>query len=166
MRNIPLTYYRTESGIGLLLTNYPRKNSDTLRVGVIGMGAGTLATYGQRGDYYRFYEIDPSVVYLSAGPSPYFYFVHDSRAKIDAALGDARLSLEKEARDKDFQHFDVLVVDAFSSDSIPVHLLTDEALEVYLSCICEAPKECWLLTSPIGSSILRRCWQRSPTSII
>lgn len=97
------------------------------------MGAGTLAAYGQHGDYYRFYEIDASVVNLSAGPSPYFYFVHDSAAKIDAALGDARLSLEKEARVKDFQHFDVFVVDAFSSDSIPVHLLTDEALKVYLS---------------------------------
>jgi hypothetical protein len=132
-RDIPLTYYHTESGIGLLLNNYPRPIAQGLRVGVIGMGAGTLAAYGQRGDYIRFYEIDPAVVELSAGSPTYFFFARDSKAKVDAVLGDARLSLEKEAHDGDFQYFDVLAVDAFSSDSIPVHLLTEEALGVYLS---------------------------------
>ncbi|MGC1906066.1 MAG: hypothetical protein WA715_19765 [Candidatus Acidiferrum sp.] len=131
-RDIPLTYYRTESGIGLLLRNYPRTGSGNLRVGVIGMGAGTLAIYGRRGDYYRFYEIDPAMIDLSAGTPPYFTFVHDSQAKIDAVLGDARISLERELKRGQKEQFDVLVVDAFSSDSIPVHLLTDEALEVYL----------------------------------
>ncbi len=133
LRNIPLSYYRTESGIGLLLNSYPRGNSGNLRVGVIGMGAGTLAAYGHRGDYYRFYEIDPATVELSAGPSPYFYFAHDSVAKVDAVLGDARLSLEKEAKLGERQQFDVLAVDAFSSDAIPVHLLTNEALDLYLT---------------------------------
>jgi hypothetical protein len=133
VRNTPLSYYRTESGIGLLLNNYPRGNSGNLRVGVIGMGAGTLAAYGRRGDYYRFYEIDPATVELSAGPSPYFYFAHDSVAKIDAVLGDARLSLEKEAGLGERQQFDVLAVDAFSSDAIPVHLLTNEAIDLYLA---------------------------------
>jgi len=131
-RNIPLSYYRTESGIGLLLSNYPRGSSGNLRVGVIGMGAGTLAAYGRRGDYYRFYEIDPAMVDLSSGASPYFFFAHDSAAKIDAVLGDGRLSLENEARLGERQQFDVLAVDAFSSDSIPVHLLTDEAMGIYL----------------------------------
>jgi hypothetical protein len=133
VRNTPLSYYRTESGIGLLLNNYPRGNPGNLRVGVIGMGAGTLAAYGRRGDYYRFYEIDPATVELSAGPSPYFYFAHDSVAKIDAVLGDARLSLEKEAGLGERQQFDVLAVDAFSSDAIPVHLLTSQAIDLYLT---------------------------------
>lgn len=133
VRNTPLSYYRTESGIGLLLNNYPRENPGNLRVGVIGMGAGTLAAYGRRGDYYRFYEIDPATVELSAGPSPYFYFAHDAVAKIDAVLGDARLSLEKEAGNGERQQFDVLAVDAFSSDAIPVHLLTNEAIDLYLT---------------------------------
>jgi len=132
MRDVPLTYYRAESGIGLLLTNYPRENSKNLRVGIVGMGAGTLAAYGRRGDYYRFYEIDPAMVNLSAGNPFYFSFVHDSKAKIDAVLGDARISLEKELRQGQKQNFDVLVLDAFSSDSIPVHLLTNEAIEIYL----------------------------------
>jgi len=131
-RDIPLTYFRTESGIGLLLRNYPRTGSGNLRVGVIGMGAGTLAIYGRRGDYYRFYEIDPAMIDLSAGTPPYFTFVHDSQAKVDAVLGDARISLERELRLGQKEQFDVLVVDAFSSDSIPVHLVTDEALGVYL----------------------------------
>ncbi len=132
-RNIPLSYYRTESGIGLLLNNYPRGNFGNLRVGVIGMGAGTLVAYGHRGDYYRFYEIDPAIVALSAGRSPYFYFAHDSAAKVEAVVGDARLSLEKEAGLGERQRFDVLAVDAFSSDAIPVHLLTDEAIGIYLT---------------------------------
>jgi hypothetical protein len=133
VRDVPLTYYRNESGIGLLLTNYPRGNSGNLRVGVVGMGAGTLAAYGRRGDYYRFYEIDPAMVDLSAGNPFYFSFVRDSKAKIDAVLGDARVSLEKELSEGQSQHFDVLVLDAFSSDSIPVHLLTNEAMNVYLA---------------------------------
>jgi hypothetical protein len=133
VRDVPLTYYRTESGIGLLLTNYPRENSRNLRVGIVGMGAGTLAAYGRRGDYYRFYEIDPAMVNLSAGNPFYFSFVRDSTARIDAVLGDARMSLEKELRLGQKQDFDVLVLDAFSSDSIPVHLLTNEAIDVYLA---------------------------------
>jgi hypothetical protein len=133
VRDVPLTYFRTESGIGLLLTNYPRGNSGGLRVGIVGMGAGTLAAYGRHGDYYRFYEIDPAMVDLSAGNPFYFSFVRDSKAKIDAVLGDARISLEKELSQGQSQHFDVLVLDAFSSDSIPVHLLTNEAMNVYLA---------------------------------
>jgi hypothetical protein len=133
VRDVPLTYYRTESGIGLLLTNYPREKSKNLRVGVVGMGAGTLAAYGRHGDYYRFYEIDPAMVNLSAGNPFYFSFVRDSSAKIDAVLGDARISLEKELEQGQKQNFDVLVLDAFSSDSIPVHLLTNEAIDVYLA---------------------------------
>jgi hypothetical protein len=133
-RHTPTSYYREESGVGRLLRDYPRGKvgGDQLRVGLIGMGAGTLAAYGRSGDVYRFYEIDPAVIALSAGANPYFHFVQDSAARVDTVLGDARLSLENEAERGELQKFDVLVVDAFSSDSIPVHLLTREATGVYL----------------------------------
>jgi len=96
------------------------------------MGAGTLAAYGEPGDYYRFYEIDPAVIDLSTGSRPYFSFLRDSRAKVDVVLGDARMSLEAEGSRGDWQKFDVLVVDAFSGDAVPVHLLTQEAVALYL----------------------------------
>jgi hypothetical protein len=133
-RNIPTTYYRTGSGIGLLLSNYPRGAGETanLRIGVIGLGAGTLAAYGRTGDSFHFYEIDPAVIDLSYGPNPYFHFIQDSPARMETVLGDARLSLEREAAQGQLQKFDVLAVDAFSGDTIPVHLLTKEAMKIYL----------------------------------
>jgi len=133
-RRTPTAYYREESGVARILRDYPRgeDGSGHLRVGVIGMGAGTLAAYGRPGDVYRFYEIDPAMIAFSAGPKPYFHFVQDSAARVDTVLGDARLSLEREGARGELQKFDVLVVDAFSSDSIPVHLLTREATGVYI----------------------------------
>lgn len=133
-RRTPTSYYRRESGVGRVLRDYPRgeDGKGRLRVGLIGMGAGTLAAYGWPGDVYRFYEIDPAVIALSEGARPYFHFVQDSAARVDTVLGDARLSLETEAARGELQEFDVLAVDAFSSDSIPVHLLTREAAGVYL----------------------------------
>ena len=133
----PTLYYKRLSGIGLVLDHYPRPLDANgvprpLRVGVVGLGIGTLATYGHPGDYFRFYEIDPEVLQLSLGERPFFSFLQDSRATVDIALGDARLSLEKEANRGQLQKFDVLVLDAFSSDSIPVHLLTREAMAVYI----------------------------------
>lgn len=133
-RDEPTLYYKRLSGVGLLLTNYPRPQSGSqgLRVGVVGLGAGTLASYGRQGDYFRFYEIDPQVVDLSQAQTPAFTFVKDSPAKIDISIGDARLSLADEATRGQFQRFDVLVVDAFNSDAVPVHLLTQEAMGLYL----------------------------------
>ena len=95
------------------------------RVGVIGLGTGTLAVWGKPGDTYRFYDINPQVIEIAQTE---FTFLRDSKATIEISLGDARLSLEREAP----QNFDLLVVDAFSSDSIPVHLITKEAMAVYL----------------------------------
>ena len=146
LRDEPTLYYKRLSGIGLLLDRYPRPADNRgkpahLRVGVIGMGAATLAAYGRPGDYFRFYEIDPQVVSFSVDPqvlgfsarrAPIFTFLQDSRATVDIAMGDARLSLEKEAAKGDLQQFDILALDAFSSDSIPVHLLTSEAVALYL----------------------------------
>src|SRR5262249_31332881 len=94
------------------------------RVGVIGLGTGTIAAYGRAGDEFTFYEIDPLVVQIAQQD---FTFLHDSKAHISFELGDARLTLEREPP----QPLDLLAVDAFSSDSIPVHLLTLEAFELY-----------------------------------
>jgi hypothetical protein len=133
-RNIPTVYYRPNSGIGLLLRNYPRgaSGTDSLRVGTIGLGVGTLASYGRSGDVFRFYEIDPAIPALSDLPTPYFQFIKDSPASIQLVMGDGRLSLEREAARGNLQKFDVLVADAFSSDAVPVHLLTREAVGIYL----------------------------------
>lgn len=118
----PTAYYGRSAGIGLAITH---TNADHKRVGVIGLGAGTLAVYGQPGDVYRMYEINPKVIELARGE---FSFLADSQARIETVLGDARLSMEREPP----QEFDVLAVDAFSGDSVPVHLITAEAMDVYL----------------------------------
>lgn len=119
----PTTYYTNTSGIGRLLdVLHPRLTP--LRVGVIGLGTGSLAAYGTPGDTYKFYEINPDVVAVAKRD---FTYLHDSGANVETALGDARLVLEREPP----QNFDVLVIDAFSSDSIPVHMITYEALAIY-----------------------------------
>ena len=121
-------YYGPDSGISKLLVSQPRP----MRVGVIGLGIGTLSAYGNPGDYFRFYEINPAVISLAYGPSAFFTYMQHSQAKTDVVLGDARLCLEREAAAGELQKFDVLIVDAFSGDAIPTHLLTKEAFEVYL----------------------------------
>lgn len=120
----PTTYYGESSGIGITL-NYFNKRLPVVRVGVIGLGAGTLASYGRTGDQYRFYEINPAVQGIAHS---YFSFLRDSHAAVNLVSGDARLSLEREAP----QRFDVLAIDAFSGDSIPMHLLTREAFREYI----------------------------------
>jgi hypothetical protein len=129
---IPTTYYVPESGAGLAILNHP-KYGHQLRVGLLGLGVGTLLAYSQPGDVYRLYEINPVVVDLAAGNGDYFSFLSDSRADITTVLGDARISLQRELDQGHPQNFDVLVVDTFSSDSIPIHLVTKEALALYLA---------------------------------
>jgi spermidine synthase len=121
-------YYGRGSGANLAIRSWPQH---PLRVGLVGMGVGTLAALAQAGDVYRFYEINPDVYKLSSGQHPYFTFLRDSPGKVEVVLGDARLSLEREASRGDFQKFDVLVLDAFSSDAIPMHLLTRQAFSIY-----------------------------------
>ena len=130
---LPMVYYGPNSGIGLLLSNHPKRNSadGSLRVGLVGLGAGTLAAYGRRGDHFRYYEINPQVVELSQGPRPVFTYMRDSAAKLETELGDARLLLEREAATGQAQNFDILVLDAFAGDAVPVHLLTKEAFDTY-----------------------------------
>jgi hypothetical protein len=137
-RRQPTTYYGPGSGVGLLMLNHPYRHAaggvqHPLRVGVVGLGAGTIAAYGRPGDYIRFYEINPAIIKVAADPDGYFSFLRDSRARVDIVAGDGRLSMEREAASGRVQRFDILVIDAFSGDSIPVHLLTREAFAVYLS---------------------------------
>ncbi len=131
MRDLPTTYYVRDGGAGLAILNHPNYGKN-MRVGLLGLGVGTLATYGQPGDEYRLYEINPVVTDLAEGQGNYFSFLRDSRANITMILGDARISLERELAEGNPQNFDVLVLDTFSSDSIPVHLVTKEAFAVYL----------------------------------
>jgi len=130
MRRYPTAYYGTASGIGLAIRSAVRERGDEsrgIRVGVVGLGVGTLGAWARQQDVYRFYEINPAVIALSTGPRPLFTFLSDPGGKKEIVPGDARLSLEREPP----QRYDVLALDAFSSDSIPVHLLTREAFALY-----------------------------------
>ncbi len=132
-RKEPVSYYGEGSGARLALLTNPQRQTGPMRVGAIGLGIGTIAAYARPGDVYRFYEINPEVIDLAEGKKGYFTYLQDSLARIEVVPGDARLSLEAEAARGDLQSFDVLLADAFSGDSIPVHLLTKEAMALYLS---------------------------------
>jgi hypothetical protein len=118
----PTTYYGPDTGVGRAIRQL--QQGGPMRVGVIGLGTGTLAAYGREGDYYRIYDINPLVLRLATTE---FTFLKNCKARWEVTLGDARLSLEREPS----QNFDVLAVDAFSSDAIPIHLLTREAFALY-----------------------------------
>ncbi|MFA6134590.1 MAG: fused MFS/spermidine synthase [Phycisphaerae bacterium] len=121
-RREPTGYYAPSSGAGLALRLFPGEHR---RIGLVGLGTGTLAAYGRAGDVMRFYEINPAVTDMAR---TYFSFLADSAAKIEIVPGDARLSMQREVP----QDYDLLFLDAFSGDAVPVHLLTAEAMEVYL----------------------------------
>ncbi len=122
MRNRPTSYFAPTSGYGRAFASLP---GGPRRVGVIGLGAGAIAAYSRRGDVFRFYEIDPQVAAVAVTE---FTFLRDSPAQTDVILGDGRLSLEREPG----QHYDLLAIDAFSGDSIPMHLVTREAMATYV----------------------------------
>ncbi len=130
-RDWPTAYYAPTGGGGLAILNHPDRGNG-MRVGVLGLGIGTLAAYGQPGDVYRFYEINPAVIDLAQGEGGYFSFLSDCQAEVEIIPGDARLSLEQELASGGSQAYDVLMLDVFSSDSIPVHLLDREAFDIYL----------------------------------
>ena len=130
VRRHPTTYYGLSSGVGLAIRSAVTDGGDEgrgIRVGVVGLGVGTLGAWARPQDVYRFYEINPEVIALSTGARPIFTYLSDPGGKREVVLGDARLSLEREPP----QRYDVLVLDAFSSDAIPVHLLTLEAFQLY-----------------------------------
>jgi spermidine synthase len=122
LRKTPTTYYAEDSGVGLAMRfccqGHPRN------IGVVGLGVGTIAAYGQPGDQIRFYEINPAVTPIAQNV---FTYIRDSGAQVTIVEGDARSSLSQQQP----QNFDVLVVDAFSGDAIPLHLLTTQAIDLY-----------------------------------
>jgi hypothetical protein len=123
----PGTYYARTSGVGRAIA--ARQAAGPARIGVVGLGVGTLAAYGRAGDTVRFYELDPDVLKLARS---HFAYLNATPARLEFAIGDARLSLERELAGGTPQKFDVLAIDAFSSDSIPVHLITREAIRLYM----------------------------------
>jgi len=135
-RDIPTTYFSTVSGVGraLLGIRTSRLNAThgaNLRIGVVGLGIGTLAAFGMPGDYIRFYEINPAVISI-ANDVQYFTYLKQCRAQLDVVTADARIGMERELAAERPQHFDMLAIDAFSGGSIPMHLLTEEAFRTYL----------------------------------
>jgi hypothetical protein len=147
LRYLPTMYYSKESGLGALLMNFPRGSSDNrdpahdpanpaaVRIGVIGLGIGTVAAWGLVGDYIRFYELSPTIIRLATDPNGFFTYLRDSNAKVDIVEGDARISIEDELRAGRPDRFDVLVLDAFAGDAVPMHLLTREAMRTWLAAL-------------------------------
>jgi hypothetical protein len=127
VRRLPLMYYFPTGPIGQVMEAY-QDTAVVRRVGVIGLGVGSLAGYGRTGQEYTFFEIDPAVERIARNPA-YFHYLDDCTANWRVVLGDARLSL---AREPD-RSFGLLILDAFSGDAVPMHLLTREALRIYLT---------------------------------
>jgi len=137
-RAYPRLYYGPHSGISLAIRRHPKQlgsniledstQQGSLHVGGIGLGVGTIATYSRPGDTYRFYEINPEVDRIA---KEYFTYLQDGKGVQQVVIGDGRISLERELMNDDRQLFDILAVDAFSGDSIPMHLLTREAFALY-----------------------------------
>lgn len=126
-RREPNSYYAVGSGVDLAF-HVLRERGQPLRVGVIGLGTGTLAAFGQAGDDFQFYEIDPKIERIAR---EHFTYLADTPATTHIRLGDARLYLQQQLATSGPQQFDLLVVDAFSGDAIPVHLLTLQAFDLY-----------------------------------
>jgi len=124
-RDLATTYYGPHSGVAMALNALDRPNR---RVAIVGLGTGTMAAWGRPGDTFRFYEINPDVKRMAR---TWFTFLKDSKARTEVVLGDARVQLERELAAGHSQDFDVIAVDAFSSDSIPMHLLTTECADIY-----------------------------------
>ena len=129
MMNEHTTYYSRHSGVGLAIRRHPKRLAEQgLRLGIVGLGSGTIATYFKSQDQFVYYEIDPDVERLSR---QHFTYLNDIGENLEVVLGDGRISLEREYKTKGARNFDVLAIDAFSGDAIPIHLLTHEAFEVY-----------------------------------
>jgi hypothetical protein len=132
-RRTPAAYFGPTSGAGVAINHATLAAAPAqrnLRIGVLGLGVGTIAAYGKPGDIVRYYEINPDVIRI-ASDQRYFSFLSDSPARIEVIPGDGRLSLERELEQHEQNDLDVLIIDAFSGDAVPVHLLTLEAFEIY-----------------------------------
>jgi hypothetical protein len=124
LRDKPTSYYGPHSGVALGIVTTPKPR----RIGIVGLGTGTIAAWGLPGDTYHFYEINPAVDDIA---HRWFYFLQDSKAHTEVTLGDARVQLERELALGQSHDYSLIAVDAFSSDSIPIHLLTNECADLY-----------------------------------
>lgn len=127
LKQRPGDYYGASSGIGKLMA---ARSAAPSQVGVIGLGAGVMASYARKGDHFTFFEINPQSIAVAQSQ---FSYLQDAQGRIEMRLGDARIELQKQSAAGRMSAFDLLAVDAFSGDAIPVHLLTREALALYLS---------------------------------
>jgi len=127
----PLTYYHPTGPLGRVFAAYSEKDYNW-HIGVVGLGVGSIAGYGKFGQEMTFYEIDPAVAAIAREPR-YFTFLQDCLAHVEVVLGDGRLSLQRAGNG----YFDMIILDAFNSDAIPMHLLTREALALYLAKLRE-----------------------------
>lgn len=145
----PRSYYGDGSGMSLAINNHPsRLKNESMNIGIIGLGIGTVAAYANDSDTLTFFEIDPEVEKIAR---KYFRFLDHSKGDVKVLIGDGRLVLEKLIKSDGFNKFDILVVDAFTDDSIPVHLVTKEAFDIYLQSL--DPKN-GLLTVNITNSFV------------
>jgi hypothetical protein len=141
--NLPMAYYSPSSGIAAAVryvTHAERTQEESregVHFGILGMGAASMAGFARPGDQVRFYELNPTVIEIAAGHEPQFTFVRDCAGEVTVVAGDGRLVLERELREGSPQAFDLLAMDAFSSDAVPVHLLTEEAFAIYASHLRE-----------------------------
>jgi hypothetical protein len=122
-------YYTKNTPVGALLTNYPKPKGRGRRIGILGLGTGVLAVYGQPQDTMRFWEIDQQVIDLASGPNAKFSYIQDTRAQVEVIEADGRLGLAEDPG----PGYDVLVVDVFAGDAIPIHIVTREAFELCMS---------------------------------
>lgn len=130
----PMSYYAEHSGAGIAFRRHPIRlaqregSTQGLHVGIIGLGAGALGAYQNEYDTFRYYELNPDVETLARD---YFTYLEHGDNRVEVILGDARISMERELQNEGSQNYDILIVDAFSGDAIPIHLLTTEAFELY-----------------------------------
>lgn len=127
----PVSYYSAQGPIGQVFQAYQGSSTDW-NIGIVGLGSGALGSYATPNQHWYFYELNPAVIRMATTPA-YFSYLHDCMSQYEIYPGDARLTLDKQPN----QHFDLLVIDAFTSDAIPTHLLTREALELYLAHLTE-----------------------------
>jgi spermidine synthase len=132
LRHTPTSYFAERSGIDVALQGHARRGLGPLRIGIVGLGTGTIAAWAKPGDHVTFFEISPAVVKIASG---WFSYLADCAGDVTIELGDARLSMEEKRAAGQREAFDVLVIDAFSSDAIPMHLLTREAVALYLELL-------------------------------
>lgn len=128
---VALGYYHSQGPLGMGIDALRKMRPEGIRLGIVGLGSGAITAHGTEGDFIRYFEIDPEVARLAENPE-YFTYLSDAECEVGVKVGDGRLLLEQE-RDEDEEPYDMVLIDAFSSDSIPVHLLTTEAVELYFN---------------------------------